>query len=174
MIRRAERAGVVVEHGTSPRLTEAFHVLYDRSLDERARRLHRPRALQRWSGHRLEPPARLDLLARRLEYGCQVWVAFVDGAPAAALVAFVIGSIAVNWRSTMDRERAGKTQANYLIQSRAIEHATRAGCRFYHMGESGGVAGIEQFKERFSAEKRSYAEYTIGPTTGIAGSVRMT
>jgi hypothetical protein len=172
MIRRAERAGVVVESGNSARLIEAFHELYDRWLDERARRLHRPPALQRWSGRRNEPPARLDLLARRLGDRCQQWVAFVEGQPAAALVTFIDGSVAVNWRSTMSRERSGKTQANYLLQAQAIEHAARAGCRLLQMGESGGVSGIEGFKERFGAVKHPYLEYNLGGNAGLAARLR--
>jgi len=172
MIRRADRAGVLVESGNSARLVEAFHLLYDRWLDERARRLRRPPALQRLSGRRREPPARLDLLARRLADACRLWVAFVEGEPAAALVTFLDGSVAVNWRSTMDRERAGKTQANYLLQAQAIEYASREGCRLFHMGESGGVAGIEGFKERFGAVKHRYVEYSIGGTVGFGSRLR--
>lgn len=164
MIRRAERAGVVVESGNTTRLVGAFHELYDRWLVERAHRRRRPVALQRWSGRRNEPPSRLDLLARRLGDRCQLWIAFVEDQPAAALVTFIDGTVAVNWRSTMDRERTGKTQANYLLQAQAIEHASRAGYRLFHMGESGGVSGIEEFKEHFGAVKHPYVEYTFGGT----------
>ncbi len=172
MIRRAERAGVVVERGNSAHLIEAFHELYDRWLVERARRLHRPVVMQRWSGRRNEPPARLGLLARRLGDRCQLWVASVDDRPAAALVTFIDGTLAVNWRSTMDRDRTGKTQANYLLQAQAIEHASRAGCGLFHMGESGGVSGIEEFKEHFGAVKHPYLEYTFGGSSGSTSHLR--
>ena len=64
-------------------------------------------------------------------------------------------------RGAMDKEVAGPTRANYLLQQLAIEQACEAGCRHYHMGESGTSASMAQFKTRFGARPFPYAEYHL-------------
>lgn len=55
----------------------------------------------------------------------------------------------------------GPTRANYLLQRLAIEDACAAGCRHYHMGETGESKPLAQFKTRFGAQPYSYAEYHL-------------
>src|SRR5205085_11481163 len=87
--------------------------------------------------------------------------AFVDGSPAAALILLIQGETAHSWRGYSDRDVAGTSRANDLLQSAAIEDACRAGCRYYHMGESSNVASLMHFKERFGARAVSYAQYRL-------------
>ena len=61
----------------------------------------------------------------------------------------------------MDREVAGPTRANFLLHSRAIEEACRAGRRYYHMGETDPSSSLARFKAHFGAEARPYIEYRL-------------
>ncbi|MGH2909670.1 MAG: hypothetical protein ACRDK8_10280, partial [Solirubrobacteraceae bacterium] len=56
---------------------------------------------------------------------------------------------------------AGPTRANYLLHSLAIEEACAAGCRHYHMGETGESESLAQFKTRFGARPHRYAQYHL-------------
>jgi hypothetical protein len=49
--------------------------------------------------------------------------------------------------------------ANYLLQSVAIEDMRRAGCDYYHMGESS--PSIAEFKRAFGALSEQYVEYRL-------------
>jgi hypothetical protein len=74
----------------------------------------------------------------------------------------------------MDVELAGPTRANYLLHRLAIEDACRAGCRTYHMGETGGSSSLAQFKEALGARPHEYAEYVAEalPLTSIDRGLR--
>ena len=100
--------------------------------------------------HRRDPLSKFEALAARLGEAMKVWVAFKDGAPAAATVVLV-GANASYTRGAMDKELAGPTRANDLLQWLAIQDACAAGCRAYHMGESGASRSLARFKEKFGA-----------------------
>jgi lipid II:glycine glycyltransferase (peptidoglycan interpeptide bridge formation enzyme) len=159
-VRKAERSRLVVERDTSGRLLPAYYELYERSLERWAERQHEPRALARWRGRRRDPLHKLEAIARRLGEGCCIWMAFLDGVPTAGIVV-MIGPSASYTRGAMDQELAGPTRANYLLHRLAIEHACRAGCRQYHMGETGQSRSLAQFKTRFGARPYAYAEYQV-------------
>ena len=61
-----------------------------------------------------------------------------------------------------------------LLHRLAIEEACRAGCRYYHMGESGSSASLAQFKRRFGANAYGYAEYRLErlPITSVDAHLR--
>jgi Acetyltransferase (GNAT) domain len=159
-VRRAERLGVDVELDTSGRLGAVFRTLYDRSVERWARRQHEPLQLARWRARRREPLEKFTELPRRLGSAGRLWVAWTDGRPAAAI--FVLqGRNAHYTRGAMDEELAGRTRASYLLQSLAIEDACRAGCRWYHMGESGLSRGLAQFKEALGGRPVDYSEYLL-------------
>ena len=87
-------------------------------------------------------------------------MAWSHGRPAAAILVLQSGN-AHYTRGMMDKSLAGPTRANYLLHSLAIEQACDAGCRHYHMGESGSSRSLAQFKTRFGARPRPYAEYHL-------------
>jgi hypothetical protein len=74
----------------------------------------------------------------------------------------------------MDKELAAQTNANDLLQKMAIEEACRAGCRHYHMGESGSSSSLAHFKSRFGAVAYPYAEHHLErlPLTRMDGALR--
>lgn len=167
-LRKAEQAGLVIECDTTGRLMPIFYDLYLRWVERRARESGKPLPLARWLAQRQEPLHKYQLVAERLGDACRIWVAWLGGQPAAASIILLQGANANYWRSASDKELAGRTRANDLIQKFAIEDACRAGCRYYHMGESGGVTSLTHFKERFGAQARQYLEYRLErvPLTG--------
>ncbi|WP_405603726.1 GNAT family N-acetyltransferase [Streptomyces sp. NBC_01410] len=159
--RRAEKAGLVIETGNSPELVAAYYDLYLRWLDRRARERHLPPAVVRSRGKRAEPLAKFQAVAASLPGTCRILVARLDGEPVAATIVLLHGSVCIYWRGYGDKETAGPLRANQLLQLRSVELACEAGCRFYEMGESGGVASLERFKEKLGARARLLAEYRL-------------
>ena len=97
-------------------------------------------------------------MARALGDTCRIWVAWCGNQPAAAMLVLQ-GKNATYSRGMMDKQLAGPTRANYLLHRLAIEEACEAGCRHYHMGESGRSASLAQFKTRFGARPHAHAEF---------------
>jgi Acetyltransferase (GNAT) domain len=172
-VRKAERSGLVVACDTSGRLVPDFYDLFRLSIDRWARRQHEPRPLARWRGRRRDPLRKFQLVAQALGAASRLWVAWHDGRPAAAILVLQ-GANASYTRGVMDKELAGPTQANVLLHRLAIEEACRAGCRYYHMGESGPSPSLAQFKRRFGANAYGYAEYRLErlPITSVDAHLR--
>ncbi|WP_210443331.1 GNAT family N-acetyltransferase [Nocardioides sp. SYSU D00065] len=159
-VRKAERMGVVVETDTTGRLLPELHALLRASVDRWAGHQHEPAWLAQARFARRDPPAKLRAIADHLGASCQVSVARHQGRAVAAILVLQ-GRNAHYTRGAMDEELAAQTQANRLLHKVAIEAACRAGCRWYHMGESGASAGLAQFKSRFGAVAHPYDEYIV-------------
>jgi Acetyltransferase (GNAT) domain len=172
-VRKAERSRLTVERDTSGRLLPVHYELFERSVVRWAAQQHEPRALARWRAHRRDPLPKLMAMAEQLREGCRLWVAWLDGQPAASIL-IMHGSNACYTRGAMDKELAGPTRANYLLHSLAIEEACTAGCRHYHMGETGASKPLAQFKTRFGAHPYPYAEYHVEvlPFTAVGRAAR--
>ena len=160
-IRKAEREGVVVKRDTSGELVPVYYELFLRSLDRWAARQHVPPAIKRWRGRQWDSLAKLAGLVGALGGAARLWVAWHEGRPAAGIIVVQGEHNAHYFRAAMDREVAAPTKANYLLHRLAIEEACAAGCRSYHMGQSGSVASIAEFKENFGARPVAYAEYAL-------------
>jgi hypothetical protein len=175
-IRRAQRAGVVVERDDTGRLVPVFQQLYAKSVARWARHEGAPLAVARWRARRREPDRKLNVVASRLGGRCRIYGAFVDGRPAAAIVVLRGNGTAAYWRGAMDEEVAGPTYANYLLHSTAIEDAADAGCTAYHMGDSAPGSPLALFKSRFGAVDQHYASYRIEsvPLTPLLSRTRET
>jgi hypothetical protein len=173
-IRKAERSALTITCETSGAHVPVFHSLYRKSVDRWAENKAEPRWLARRRAALREPESKLRRVADHLGDACQIWVAWLDGRPAASVVVLRHGGSASYWRGAMDTEVAGRTQPNYLLHARAIEAACDAGCRYYHMGETGQSKSLAQFKSRFGASSRDYSEYRIErlPLTAISDLVR--
>lgn len=160
-VRRAERAGIVVQHDESGRLVPIFHDLYAKSVARWAEREGHPVALARCRAAWREPRRKLATVAAMLGADCRVYVAFAGDRPAAAIVVLLTATTAAYWRGAMDEEIAGPTYANYLLHRTAIEDAAAAGRFSYHMGESAAGSSLALFKSRFGAVEEHYATYRI-------------
>lgn len=161
-VRKAERSGLEVECDTTGRLASVYHELFMRWTARRAAEKGLPRVVQQWRAERREPPRKFAVLAPMLGGACRIWVARLDGRPAAALVVLVYGQHAQYWRGYSDKTLAGPSRANNLLQWLAIQDACRAGCRWYNMGSSGTVASLAEFKSRHGAVLYDFPEYLIG------------
>jgi hypothetical protein len=172
-VRKAERAGVTVELDTDGRLLPAFHELFMRSVERWAQRSNELRALALWRARRRDPFEKLQRLLGDLGSASRLYMASVDGRPAAAILVLQ-GENAHYTRGAMDVELAGPKRANYLLHRVAIEDACAAGCRTYHMGETGTSSSLAQFKEALGARPHEYAEYVAEalPFTAIDRGLR--
>jgi len=172
-VRKGERAGVIVECDTTGRLVPVFYELLRRSFDRWALQQHEPRLLTHLRGQMRDPLRKFQIMAERLGSACSIWVAWVKGQPAAAMLVLQYANVNDS-RGAMDKDVTASTGANDLLQSMAIEAACRSGCRYYHMGESGNSASLAHFKTRFGAEAYPYAEYHLErfPFTRIDAELR--
>jgi hypothetical protein len=173
-VRKAEKSKLQVTRDASGALVPIFYELYLKSVDRWARNRREPLWLARRRAAIREPVDKFRLVARHLGEACRVWVAWLEGRPAAALIVLQYGRSASYWRGAMDSGLAGPTRANYILHSRAIEEACREGCRHYHMGETGSAKSLAQFKSRFGADPYPYLEYRIErlPLTALARRAR--
>jgi hypothetical protein len=173
-VRRAERAGVAVQCDDSGRLVPVFQELYRTSVARWARRDGQPLVLARWRAARREPDSKLRAVSAAMGASCRLYVASVDGRPAAAIVVLFGATGAAYWRGAMDERVAGKSYANYLLHCTAIKDACAAGCSAYHMGDSAPGSDLARFKSRFGAEELHYASYRMErlPLTPVTEAAR--
>jgi hypothetical protein len=160
-VRKAERSRLIVECDSGERLISTFYDLYLEWTDRRAEESGLPPAVAAWRARRREPLRMFQAVATRLGDCCRVWVASYDGEPIAAMITLVYREHAVYWRGYSKKAVAGPLRANNLLQRLAIEDACEAGCRYYSMGESGGVAPLIRFKQTLGATPRRAIERRI-------------
>ncbi|MDT7726191.1 MAG: hypothetical protein QOI21_2767 [Actinomycetota bacterium] len=156
-VRYAERAGVTVECHTAGSGVPEYYQLVECAVVRWAQKQHEPLWLARRRLHRRDPRAKFEAMGRFLGERFRVYVAYVEDRPVAGSVV-VLGANCYDYRAAMD-ESMSKFRANDLLQSRTIEDACRAGCRYYYLGDSGWSAAAGAFKERFGGQPQNYPEY---------------
>lgn len=159
-VRKAERSGLTVECDTTGRLLPVYYQLFEQSLDRWSDQQHEPRRLARWRGHHRDPLDKLQAIVSSLPDRFRLWLARVDGRAAAGIIV-AEGPSATYALGAMIKELAGPVRANYLLHRLAIEHACEAGCRYYHMGESGDSERLALFKTRFGARPHVSADFHV-------------
>lgn len=172
-IRKAEKAQLDIECDRTGKLVPVFYDLLQRSVDRWAEQRHEPRHLARWRAKHRDPQRRFRIMAETLGEACQIWVARVDGQPAAAIVVLQ-GANAHYTRGAMDKDLAGPVRASFLLQKLAIEDACKAGCRYYYMGETGTSESLARFKSHFGAQEYAFPEYHLErfPITSLENRLR--
>lgn len=160
-VRKAERAGLVVERATSTRLVDPFYELYVTWTVQRAQQSGVPPRLAMWLARRREPRAKFRAVSEALGDACRFWIAWQDDRPAAGIITLVYGRYAVYWQGYSDKGLAGPLAANNLLHRLAIEDACDAGCRWYSMGESGGVSSLLRFKRTLGATPRAGVDVRV-------------
>jgi hypothetical protein len=153
-IRKAERSDVSVECDTSGRCVSTFYDLYLSWTKRRAEETGLPAWLTTRLARRRQPLRNFKIIAAALGENCRIWVARYRGEAVASIITLVFGQHAVYWSGYSDKALAGPIRANNLLQGLAIQDACEAGCRYYSMGESGGVGPLIQFKQTFGATPR--------------------
>ncbi|HEY3344209.1 MAG TPA: GNAT family N-acetyltransferase [Anaerolineaceae bacterium] len=169
-IRKAERSNLDVEWDSTGKFLPVFFEIFMDWAVRRGRERHLPSWLVRWSNARRDPLERFELIARTLGEACRVYVARVNHEPVAATVFLIYGEHAFYYRGTSLREKANPVRANDMLQCVMIQAACQAGCRYYHMGESGGVESLMRFKTGFGAVAYSVSGYSIErlPLTNVS------
>ncbi|HLH27679.1 MAG TPA: GNAT family N-acetyltransferase, partial [Acidimicrobiales bacterium] len=99
-------------------------------------------------------PRLLERVARHFGSGFAVWLARVDGRPAASIVVLTTGREAQYRWGAMDKELAGPTHASDLLQRLAIEQACRARLARYDMGGAETGTPLARWKQKFGATPR--------------------
>lgn len=157
-IRKAEASGMEIVSGNSRDLIAQFYGLFQRSIARWAQQQHEPLALALWRAKRRDPIEKFYAMADAMGDKFCLWIARHEGEAIAAIVVLQDHN-AHYTRGAMNEELAGPLSANFLLHHRAIEAACTAGCRSYHMGETGNSASLAQFKSRFGAVGIPYGEY---------------
>ncbi|HWJ52897.1 MAG TPA: GNAT family N-acetyltransferase [Propionibacteriaceae bacterium] len=164
-LRKAERAGVEVELDTTGRLVPVFHQIYRAWVDRWAPKSGLPPAVARRVALRQEPLKKFETVAAMLDQDCRVLVAWHRGQPVAAAISLVHGQHAIGWRSYSIKELAAPVSANILTQVTCVADACRSGCRYFDLGQSGGVTTLQQYKNSFGATPHWVVDLRIEPPT---------
>ncbi|MGI9262627.1 MAG: GNAT family N-acetyltransferase [Woeseiaceae bacterium] len=157
-VRKAEKSVLQVEQGDAKTLLTPFYGLLERSIERWANERGEPLLLARWRARKSNSVNSLRNTFGTFGNTCRIWLASVDGEPAAAIVV-LFGRNAHYTRGAMDKELAGPSRASFLLQKLAIEEACARGCRYYHMGETGTSESLARFKGHFGARLYQYPEY---------------
>jgi hypothetical protein len=160
-VRKAEASALTVERDDAGRLIPEFYELYQQSVVRWAAHQHEPVRLARLRAARRDPLSKFQTVAAATAPALRVYLARLDGRPAAAILVLRHGSNASYWRGAMDKDLAGPPRANDLLHRLAIEDACVAGCVTYDMGDSGDSDSLARFKESFGAVSRTYAGYRL-------------
>lgn len=160
-VRRAEKAGVEVRHGTDRGLIDAFADVYRTSAERWAEDRHQPRVVSRMLQRQRDRAGQVAAAVAHMGDRCQIWLGLLDGAPVAVSVTLYHGPWAVGWMRAFDRRLIGKSQALHLLQKETIQHACEQGARWYDMGESDPGSGSEQVKRHFGAEPREISQLRV-------------
>jgi hypothetical protein len=171
-VRRAEKAGVVVESDTTGAFVPTFSELFAASQARWASASHEPVWLARWRA-RHDDAVLWQRISTLMPGRCSVSVAFLNGSPVASIVVLHAPN-AHYTHGAMRKDLAGPSYANYALHWHAITDAIGRGARSYQMGESGSSASLGRFKEQFGADAVHYAEYVREslPLTRLDASLR--
>jgi hypothetical protein len=162
-LRRAERAGVEVELDTTGRLVPVFHQIYRAWVDRWVPRSGLPPIVARRLAMQQEPLKKFESVAARVGQDCRVLVAWHRGQPVASAISLVHGQHAIGWRSYSIKELAAPVSANILTQVTCVADACDSGCRFFDLGQSGGVATLQSYKNSFGATPHRVVDLRIEP-----------
>lgn len=139
--RKAERAGVRVSRESSSHSVAAYWELYE--LASRARGyMHAPY------------PRRLFAALLRSEHA-ELWLARLDDRVIAGAVLLRGSEDLFYWSGAMDRRFQGVAPSNAVIRG-ALQSACTRNLTYFDFGSSGGLPGVEKFKESFGPEERKY------------------
>jgi hypothetical protein len=170
--RKAERNGVEVECDTTGRLVPEMYEMLESAVFRWARLQHEPLWLALRRQKARDPLERFEAMARHLGDRCRVWIARVEGRPAACMLV-LLGANAYDFRAAMT-EDLKNYRAQDLIERLSVEEACKAGCRYYYMGDSGRSQSLSRYKEQFGARPYHYAEYRLErlPISKVANGVK--
>jgi hypothetical protein len=138
MCRKADKAGIVVADETATG-GEDYYTLYETIA-------------RGWERDALPK----DLFTALLGSGsAELWMARLDGRPAAGALLLRGSGDLLYWSGAMDREFGSLAPSNAVLRT-AIQSACERGIEYLDFGASAGLAGVESFKRSFGASAREY------------------
>ncbi len=158
-VKKALGSGLELRSGNDPGFVKAFYDLYLKWCEGKAGKKGIPASLARMTGSRREPFWKFRNAAQAASDKLSIHLAFLNDVPVAGAVMLIDGNSAVYWRGASDLDLSPAVRGNDFIQHHLIKSACEAGCTYYHMGESGGVSSLEEFKESFGARAYRYVEF---------------
>jgi GNAT acetyltransferase-like protein len=172
-VRKAEKAGVVVERDdTGDRLPEYFTLVED-SVRRWAQQQNEPLLLSRWRARRRQTVEKMQTLAAAVPDRFRLYLASWEGQVVAGTVVYhATGTRATS--GAMIKELAGPIAAGHLLDRVAIEDACNAGSTHYDLGESGASSNLALYKTRFGARPEPYQSMVLErlPLTEVDRSLR--
>ncbi len=105
------------------------------------------------------PRALLDAVARRGGDDVELWFAMLDGEPIGGGVILFGRDELFFWSAAMRREFSRFRPSNAL-NARLIERACERSVRWYNLGASEGLSGVERFKSDLGATSIPYRRIT--------------
>lgn len=116
-----------------------------------------------------EPPysrALIDALMERGGDDVEVWFAQADGERIAGGIIFYGAEELFFWSAAMRRTHSQLRPSNALNLA-LMERACERGLRWYNLGASAGLAGVERFKTDLGANAVTYPEFTFKRTSYV-------
>jgi CelD/BcsL family acetyltransferase involved in cellulose biosynthesis len=89
----------------------------------------------------------------------RLWLARMNGRIVAGSLMFYHQGIAHSWHGAM-LQSASRSYPAILLTTEIMRDACARGDRWYDLGPSGGLKGVEEFKERFGAERALFQSFT--------------
>lgn len=160
-VNRAQRLGVEIEVDTTGRLARTFYDIYLTWVEHWVKRSKLPDQVARFQARREERWQKFATVTSRLGDLCRIFVARHEGVPVAGTITFVHGEHAIGWRSYSVRDDGRRLGANVFTQAIAIQDAAESGCRWFDLGQSGGVEQLLRYKRSMGAEPREAIDLTI-------------
>ena len=147
--RRALRAGVTINAAETE---EEYWVYYHEVYAD---------TLRRWGDATLIrfPYSLFEQIYRHRTDRIKLWLARMNGRIVAGNVVFYHQGIVSYWHGAMLRS-ASRSDPTTLLQTEIIRDACVRGDRWFDFGPSGGLKGVEEFKEGFRAERAFFQSFT--------------
>lgn len=141
-IRRAREKGIEVTWSNGEEAVAAIKALYEE-------------AVKRWKGVETLPLSLFDVLLHAPGEEARIWLARLGSRVLTADAMFYGRGEAQYFASASDPQYA-KYGSSKLVMSEIIRDACTRGYSIFNFGASGGLEGVEQFKEAFGGQQKTY------------------
>lgn len=117
-------------------------------------------SLRRWEDNVLAnyPYSLFEQIYQRRSESMKLWVAKVDGEIVSGNLIFYHNRHVVYWHGAT-RESYFSYRPGCLLMTEIIRDACQKGFRYYDFNPSGGLKGVETYKERFGAQRVHFYSY---------------
>jgi len=152
-IKKAREMGVEVGVAQTEEEFRSYYEVYEDSL-------------RRWGDSTLisYPYALFEQICRCGSDGVRLWIAEVDDEIISGNVNFYHNRYVIAWHQAT-RESHFRYHPVPLLKSEIFKDACQRGFSYYDFSPSGGLKGVEKFKEEFGAQKMYFCSYVWSDNT---------